>query len=111
MFFQKQHGPEPPQRVKGSQIPFPVPVGNRDGVLSIMRILENKKVSNLCVLFYAVCHQYKKIRLSLVDYILCVFYLRCEILSFLLHLRAAAPLQNEIKKTLIFKHDFVRGLR
>jgi len=33
------------------------------------------------------------------------FYLRCEILSFLLplvHLRAAAPLQSEIKKALIF---------
>jgi len=92
-----------PTHLKRSQIPFPVSVGNRDGVLSIMRKLENKKVSILCVLFCVGCHQYKKIRLSLVDYIVCVFfYLRCEILSFLLplvHLRAAAPLQTEIKDT------------
>lgn len=60
MLFQNQRGPEPPQRVKRSQIPFPVSVGNRDGALSIMRKLENKKVSILCVLFYAGCHQYKK---------------------------------------------------
>lgn len=48
------------------------------------------------------------------DYILCVFYLRCEILSLLLplvHLRAAAPLQNELKIHWFFRHDFVKGLR
>jgi hypothetical protein len=42
-FFQNQHGTEPPQRVKRSQIPFPVSVGKRAGVLSIMRKLKTKE--------------------------------------------------------------------
>jgi len=50
-----------PSHLKSSQIPFPVSVGNRDGVLSKLRKLENKLASILCVLFCAGCHQYKKL--------------------------------------------------